>query len=139
MPAARFLTSLTFELLPMALVEQTPYDATAAGELIRYRVIVRAPNAEERALHHTDGRGGWTAIAPCSGPACVEPGEVSMEGVRRGPGAWMHGLRDRIARRGWRARRPRRSTPEVPRIEGADSASPDGISPDVHPGSVTPS
>lgn len=44
-----------------ALVEQTPYDATAAGELIRYRVIVRAPNAEERALHHTDGK-AWIEI-----------------------------------------------------------------------------
>ena len=44
-----------------ALVEQTPYDATAAGELIRYRILVRAPNAEERALHHSDGK-AWIEL-----------------------------------------------------------------------------
>jgi hypothetical protein len=44
-----------------AVVEHAPYDATAAGELLRYRVIVRAPNAEERALHHSDGK-AWIEI-----------------------------------------------------------------------------
>ena len=44
-----------------ALVEHTPYDATAPGELLRYRVIVRAPNAEERALHHSDGK-AWIEL-----------------------------------------------------------------------------
>ena len=44
-----------------ASTERATYDATAPGELIRYRVIVRAPNAEERALNHSDGK-AWIEI-----------------------------------------------------------------------------
>ncbi|HWT15955.1 MAG TPA: hypothetical protein VN581_09240 [Patescibacteria group bacterium] len=44
-----------------SLVENTPYDTTAPGELIRYRILVRAPNAEERALNHSDGK-AWIEI-----------------------------------------------------------------------------
>lgn len=44
-----------------ALVEHTPYDATSAGELIRYRILVRPPNAEERALNHSDGK-AWIEL-----------------------------------------------------------------------------
>lgn len=44
-----------------ALVENTTYDATAAGELLRYRVIVRAPNDAERALNHSDGK-AWVEV-----------------------------------------------------------------------------
>ena len=43
------------------LVERPPYDATAPGELLRYRIIVRAPNAEERALNHSDGK-AWVEV-----------------------------------------------------------------------------
>jgi hypothetical protein len=44
-----------------ALIEDTPLDATAAGDLLRYRVIVRAPNADERTLHHSDGK-AWVEL-----------------------------------------------------------------------------
>lgn len=44
-----------------ARAEDTPYDATAAGELIRYRILVRPPNAEERALNHSDGK-AWIEL-----------------------------------------------------------------------------
>lgn len=43
------------------LVERTPFDATAAGGLLRYRVIVRAPDVDERAMHHSDGK-AWIEV-----------------------------------------------------------------------------